>query len=66
MHITELYLTLVKSPNIPKVYREIRDHYLSQGMLQEAEAFANLIYEKFQQDVRFNESNPYPNCHAQQ
>lgn len=57
MRITELYLTLVKTPNIPKVYREIRQHYLDQGMVVEAEAFANLIYEKFQQDVSFYDSH---------
>lgn len=60
MNIAEMYLSLVRSPHIPKVYRDIRRYYIEMGMREEADAFANLILSKFNEDVRFYEFDDTP------
>lgn len=42
-----LYLNLIKNPFIPKIYRELCDYYSHMGMVNEAEAFRNLLKEKY-------------------
>lgn len=47
--VSSIYLNLIKNPHAPKVYRELRDYYLSKGMKEEAKAFANLLYNKYKE-----------------
>ncbi len=53
--IYDLYLNLLHNPFLIKNYRDLKDHYESQGMLHEAEAFGKLIAARLQ---NVNHTNP--------
>lgn len=50
-NISQLFLILIKTPNMLKVYKDLQQAYQFVGMIKEADAFNHLIKEKF------NESN---------
>lgn len=52
MNPSTIYVELIKKPESPKYYRELKKYYLSKGMSNEANAFDNLL------KIMFNE---YPN-----
>ena len=60
MDINYLYTALLKRPDTPKVYRDLRSYYQQLGMSNEAEAFALLLKEQF------NELDYLPDNHPQQ
>ena len=60
MNIDKIYISLLNNPCTPKVYRDLREYYYSAGMYDEAEGFALLLKEEF------NEIADLPNYHPQQ
>ena len=47
MDINYLYTSLLRHPDTPKVYRELRKYYQQINKPDEAEAFALLLREEF-------------------
>lgn len=50
MSLTKLYAELQLNPLSKPVYRKLADHYCSIGMVNEADAFMELIRRKFDAD----------------
>jgi hypothetical protein len=46
--IYQILIHLLEKPNAPKFYRELRDHYVAQGMIHESEAINQLLQQKFE------------------
>ena len=58
MEIYQILLAILDKPNVPKFYRELRQHYQTIGMLHEASAISHLIEKKFDKnDNTFDYSN---------
>lgn len=59
MNVYEILVAILEKPNVPKFYRELRDHYQTKGMMHEASAIAHLIEKKFEKkdDITFNDPN---------
>lgn len=47
MEIYQILLAILDKPNVPKFYRELRNHYQTIGMQQEASAISHLIEKRF-------------------
>lgn len=59
MELSKILENLISNPFSPKTYRELRDYYLAQGMVNEAEAFSLLLYQKFREiSDGFNHNAP--------
>ena len=61
--ITNLYTALLKHPDTPKVYRDLRDYYQAVGLNDEAKAFTHLLKELFHELPDVNVSNTNPQRH---
>jgi len=48
MEIYQILLAILDKPNVPKFYRELRNHYQTAGMLHEVSAISHLIENKFE------------------
>jgi hypothetical protein len=48
MDVFKILAELFEKPNAPKFYRELRNHYLAQGLTNEALALDYLLEIKFQ------------------
>lgn len=57
MEIYQILLGILDKPNVPKFYRELRNYYQSQKMLQEAAAIDHLIEKRFEKNVTLDDSH---------
>jgi len=48
MEIYQILLAILDKPDVPKFYRELRQHYQTIGMEHEASAISHLIEKKFE------------------
>jgi hypothetical protein len=48
MELHEIFLAILDKPDVPKFYRELRNHYQSINKLQEASAISYLLKKKFE------------------
>lgn len=57
MEIYQILLAILDKPDAPKFYRELRNHYQTNGMQHEASAISYLIEKKFDKkdDNTFND-----------
>jgi hypothetical protein len=47
MEIYKILIAILDKPNVPKFYRELRNHYQKNGLFNEAAAISHLIEKKF-------------------
>jgi hypothetical protein len=55
-----LYQELLKFPNSPKSYRELRDYYAKEGKVTEAQAFSQLLKTRFNEIPDLHDYHPDP------
>jgi hypothetical protein len=53
-----LYLELLKYPNSPKTYRELKSYYAKEGKHHEAKAFDHLLETRFNETPSLYANNP--------
>lgn len=50
MDIYQIFLAILDKPDAPKFYRELRDYYKNNNLLNEASAIDHLIENKFKKN----------------
>ena len=51
MTIYEVLIAILDKPNVPKFYRDLKNHYKNNGMLQEELAIQHLLEKKFDRKI---------------
>lgn len=59
MNVYQIIVNLIEKPDVPKFYRDLRNHYIENKLLQEAEVYEHLIETKFgKKDDSNNNTHP--------